>query len=684
MAMKKTNVMMLALAVIVSACSKEAPESGKPGDKKMIDVVFDAQSDDTKTVLDGKTVKWEKGDSISIIWGTDAEDQTKAYASASGASTTFPATVAEADNYYAVYPASVVASKSSSEEYELLLNVPKTQYGSFSRSNITVASTTKEEMSLSFKNLCALVKFELSRSDVKEVRFKGNNNESVVGDGVQVKLGTTPSVVGINTTRKETIIKPASSTTFDAGTYYFAILPGQFSKGFTFTVKTSDDKIASKFTDKDFTFVRSKAVAVGVIDNIFNNLYATPSGSGTMSGDSWANALSAAGLRDLLSSASATAEATRIAKLQGATIRLAGGTYVLADETTKYLPVSFSEIVNLAFEGGYNSSTGIRESSQETIFSGNKDRAIFSLNSKLSFTFDRITFKDALAVAASIDVARGALTVTDLSVVANINSCKFIDNIENSGLSQTAKEGGSAIFLSNGYVYVKNTLFKNNKSQSRGGAVRTEAGVMFMDKCQFVDNVLTRDAYGMAMFTKSNLGLNNCTFWGGTAPSGKNNPVLNVNNNFILSNNTLIGATTFSSGTGVVRSETEKGYTGLMINNIIINSSTTATSWGMLFSKTDKKTLSEGSNLYSGFSDGVSHTARVDLSESDKNVMDYKTLGTNLSYSLDPNTNEVVWTGSWTDYSKADAATVKTTIESFTATSGKKDLGKAFSAWLGL
>ncbi len=687
--MKKiVAIITVAAGLLSAACAKqESPLDSSirtNQEPSLKEVVFTSQSEPTKTTYDSGAVNWVAGDEITILWGTGESDKTVSAAVTGGATTGFRATVGEADMYYAVYPSAIVSSLSGLTEYDLLVNVPKTQHGLFANANIAVASTDAASMSLAFQNLCSLGKFQLTRSDIKEVRFRGNNGEAVNGDGVQVKLGETPSVEGVGTPHIETVVTPSEGTAFAPGTYYVAILPGRFSQGFYLSCKTTADVILPlKYTTQDYNFPRSTAIDLGVIDNT-DKLYVTPDGTGN--GSTWSKAMGTAALRNLLSDLSETPEADRIRKINNTIICLAGGTYALADETAKYLPVSFTQTVKLSLEGGYNAGTGERDFAQETILSGNSANALFSIGDKVDITFDGIVFRDArtmsLTVAADINKGRGALTVTSSSAIVNVNYCKFLDNVEaitHGGDVTTGYDGGAALYVSSGKVYVKNSLFKDNSSSSRGGAVRTETGgTLFMDNCQFIDNCITYDAYGTALFTKGNLGLHRCTFYGGSAPSGKNNPILNVNNNFILSSNTIVGTSSMGSGTGLVRSETTGTYRGLLVDNILVNTySGSNTAWGILISKTDKANLSFGYNLFSGKNNGVSHPARIDLQTSDKDVTDYTTLGP-TGLNLNTTTYTIDWTGAWTGYTPADATTVKTAIESHTV------FGSDFSTWLGL
>ena len=252
--MKKTLLLTL-LAVLAIACTKEpaAPE----GDRAVFSASF-AEDPVVKTTLEGTKVLWAASDEISILWEGGS---TVAQAASAGETTTFSATVGAADTYYAVYPSSVTAALSGSD---LSLTVPAAQHGTFGEANIAVARTV--DRTFSFKNLCALGKFTLTRSDIAEVRFAGNGEDVICGAAAVALDGSgIPSCSGA--AGKEIVLTPASGDAFTAGTYYFAVIPGTLEGGVRFTLTTSGgDTLPAKSSTKSASFIRSKMLNFGTID----------------------------------------------------------------------------------------------------------------------------------------------------------------------------------------------------------------------------------------------------------------------------------------------------------------------------------------------------------------------------------------------------------------------------------
>jgi len=266
--MKKYLITSIAILAVTTSCLKENFE------QEVGNAVFTASFDNTKTALqsDGK-VTWVSGDKIQICWdGGLAESKASVYtatASGSGATTTFPASVDDADKYYAVYPNLEESSiyLGDGTESDLIFTIPKTQHGTFAETNVAVAVTDATKKELKFKNVCAIVKFTLSRSDIKEVRFRPLPDTYIVGRK-RVKFDSNGiPVIAKQEGNVETVITPASGTTFAKGDYYIGVAPIT-SRGFLFKCKKSDGKeLPYKTTTKMLTLVRSKITDFGTVDN---------------------------------------------------------------------------------------------------------------------------------------------------------------------------------------------------------------------------------------------------------------------------------------------------------------------------------------------------------------------------------------------------------------------------------
>ena len=278
--MKKVSL-LFGIAILLAACAKapamESPESDEPVIDVPVTVAKEnvtfaaafAEEPAVKTVLEGdgsvKSVNWvEDEDVISILW--DGGSTTSA-ASSSGATTTFSASVDDAALYYAVYPSSVMSSYSAST---LSVTIPSAQHGTFAEANIAVASTTSSSLNFGFKNLCALAKVTITRSDIAEIRFAGAGNEVLAG-AVAVSLDGSgiPSCDASSASDKEIVLTPATGTAFAAGTYYFSMVPQDLSSGLSIQLTTESGKtIMTRATAKTASLERSVILNFGTLDAV--------------------------------------------------------------------------------------------------------------------------------------------------------------------------------------------------------------------------------------------------------------------------------------------------------------------------------------------------------------------------------------------------------------------------------
>ena len=251
------------LAILVAACAKTpADDNGNvPSDGKVKFTAAFGEGSDVKTSLSGTKVSWVEGDEISILWDGGS---TTSKAAASGVSTEFVASVGEADNYYGIYPSSISSSYTSST---LTVNIPATQHGSFAESNIIVAETTAAARAFTFKNVCSIGKFALSRSDIASVTFKANNNAAIAGGVTLVLDGSgIPTASGADETQIE--IVPSSGDAFAAGTYYFALVPGTLAGGIEFKATTkTGNTILGNASENDATMKRATVINFGTLDS---------------------------------------------------------------------------------------------------------------------------------------------------------------------------------------------------------------------------------------------------------------------------------------------------------------------------------------------------------------------------------------------------------------------------------
>lgn len=244
--MKKNLFMIAAVAIAAVACNKELPQEQIPVGEV---VTFEASVDgaDTKVSLDGKVSKWESGDKITIHNGTTGYEFST---TDEGAKANFSYTGNDfsGEKFMAVYPAGNYTA--DVENKTVVAAIPTYQP---SRDNdIAVGAVPSvaytENQSLAFKNAATLLKFTVKGNNIKGLVFYGNNNEAVSGN-VKISLNedntidtieaqeTTITENDVTETKLITWAKVWAQTSnwcFNEGTtYYLAVVPQNFSKGFT-------------------------------------------------------------------------------------------------------------------------------------------------------------------------------------------------------------------------------------------------------------------------------------------------------------------------------------------------------------------------------------------------------------------------------------------------------------------
>lgn len=685
-------ILLTVLAIMLPACdnyveqykwnkSKPEEEEEKDPEGYPVSKVFSA------TLSRGS---FAADDAVTIFWGKSLVAKTEASPEAAGSSVQLNASVVEADNYWAVYPSTVSASYKGSSTLEV--NIPTVQAGDEHSCNIEIAHSGSD-LSFAFSEISARVKFTITRSDIAQVTLKGTGGERIAGaflaawsDGQFDITESTPSAT----------VNFPSSAPADAvapGDYYIALRGGvSLPDGFTLTCKDADGQpVVAPFVSEAAATVVGEEIDLGIVDQTGGgfsmDFFVTPAGAGEKSGADWENAMDAAAMREALGDPN---------KIEGYSFRLSGGTFVLPDATTPYIPIVFdaaTDQVSVSIYGGYNpESTGkdvsLRDTKAfKTVFSGNDAYAGFSFGANTKFLFDGVTFTKFTTTedtaAETLAVIRGAMASVANTASITLNDCAFKDNVENA-TSATGSQGGAALFITKGEVYVTNTVFTGNASGSRGGAIRNDGtGLLFMDSCAMVGNKITKDSYGMVMFARANTALNNCVMFGNTDDvDTKNNPCLNINYNTILTNTTVIDDSFFSTGTGVIRTEINSGngYAGLIMNCIIVNThpeDEDNVAWAILDNKNGL--VSGGYNLLCA-KDGAIGKATIPTQTTDKCINAIAEVG--VTYTLDADNLKVNWSGDFNGYAPGSATAVRTAIAALAPTEGRTTIGSEFAAWL--
>lgn len=264
--------LVAAFALTAVSCSNDLTEEVTPAEPVQtgtVEMTFSATLDETRTLLDyeNRQTLWSDDDTISILDDQGGNNQFT-IKEHDGVSAIFNGKVNEgATKFVAVYPYNA-AYKWDGETISGV-TIPATQAcvaGTFpEESNITVA-VADENYSLAFKNVCSVVKFQVSAA-CESVTFATNGTEAVAGtvslglDEENIPTATATAAVASIALTCEDGFKPATD-------YFFVAMPNTFAGGIT--VKVAD--LVSKTTTKEQVFNRSTIKNLGTIPSRILNL----------------------------------------------------------------------------------------------------------------------------------------------------------------------------------------------------------------------------------------------------------------------------------------------------------------------------------------------------------------------------------------------------------------------------
>ena len=241
-------ILPAALIVLAASCAKERiPESAVT---RKFNLCID---ESTRTAMSGagdtRHIDWTDGDVLKFYTqaGQPAASSATVTVDGSGASTEI-AIGPSSEFINAVYGASSLSSGSSSESI-LYVNSPVKalqSYTSFSQAHVCAAFCNDVDATeLRFRNAAPVLTFT-SASSIQKVVFYGNNGEVITG-GEDGALKITYAAGSISTeaaTSGGTTITVATGGT--SSVFYIAVLPVEFSRGFTMDCYDGSDNLIGR------------------------------------------------------------------------------------------------------------------------------------------------------------------------------------------------------------------------------------------------------------------------------------------------------------------------------------------------------------------------------------------------------------------------------------------------------
>lgn len=485
-------------------------------------VAFSVTTQDVKTMrpeegeFAGKTV-WVKNDQLKMLYESGSATATL-QGDGGSISGSFVAVLPDGVSpVYAVYPKSLDSSLNGSM---VSVVVPADQDGSFGSGNVALAKADAEN-NLAFKNINSMLKVIIGEG-VTKITVESVDGSALVGTA-NVNFTEEGLEFGENTSTSSSLTANLSG---EAGVYYFSILSGvTHSKGLLLKYYKGEEESGKYLLDKSVKATVNKILSFGEFEPT-NNYYVTVSGAGNKNGLSWANAMDVAAFKKLVfhsgdhSSGSnppdTDADVLKYSTLNGATIHMGAGNYVVASANADRPTIGFSDSgVGTAFSlyiiGGYdaNGSATPDPSKNVTAIKGNGGDGVgrlINLEYKSNVHFDGITFTENHGDeggAAAVRIAHGT---------QYFNNCRFVDN--------TNTSSACAMHVGNAKAYLTDCVFSGNSSKE-GAGVSVDGNAdtyVSLTDCTFSDNESSANG-GAIRIIKGRVEVNGGTFTGNKATS---------------------------------------------------------------------------------------------------------------------------------------------------------------------
>ena len=244
--MRNTKLMtLLAAGLVLFACQKERTENDIlfPGNLLTFTATIDGAG--TRTSIDGTKISWNPAEEINIFFGASEGSKFVSQNTEPSQSVTFSGTLTaftgtteagEPNSFWAIYPYDETNSSSGSSVTAYL---PENQVGVPNnvpdKALMMVAKASG--LALSFKQVCARIKVNVTIPGIRKIEIRGNNDETIAGSAViTMNSQGLPEWQDAGTGAGKVIeLVPESGTTFEVAEYSIPIYPQTFSAGFTMT-----------------------------------------------------------------------------------------------------------------------------------------------------------------------------------------------------------------------------------------------------------------------------------------------------------------------------------------------------------------------------------------------------------------------------------------------------------------
>lgn len=255
----KSVFAIVGILTLASCSSTEEIFTENVGDNnKSVKMTFTAKQENssaTRTGIGddgGKTkIWWSAEDKIRVFNGSTSNDFTLSTGE-NTTSATFTGVLAEAENYYAIYPSQENVTLSGSTFKGVQLKAEqKATIGSFDPEAAIMVAKNNDK-NFSFKNVIAYFKVTPTYN-CSEIVVTAHKSTDALAGTFDVALGSDGTTSISNVTEKSREVKLTGDIKAN-NTYYILLLPGTFEYGFSVTLQPESDANTKYFKQKNTSF----------------------------------------------------------------------------------------------------------------------------------------------------------------------------------------------------------------------------------------------------------------------------------------------------------------------------------------------------------------------------------------------------------------------------------------------
>ena len=252
--MKKIAFLLAAVAALTVSCQKEPVQETVPD--KGIEKTFIVTTPETRTTLEGLSVRWAQDDEINVIAAGTGNQYTFTLSEGAGTSSaSFTGTLAEEDadetTFYAVYPNVAIRPASLANdiiEVDKTLGATQTAVkGGFDPHFAVMTAISGEDGKFTFRHGVAYFKVTIGNEDVVSVNLKTSNTRFQGRPQIVASTGAYSNIQGA----ADNITLAPEEGALEFGATYFIPVPCKKSslKTLTLSYTFSDGTVKSMSTD---------------------------------------------------------------------------------------------------------------------------------------------------------------------------------------------------------------------------------------------------------------------------------------------------------------------------------------------------------------------------------------------------------------------------------------------------